>query len=126
MDNNLLLKKNKMPRQPIIGEQIYVPTSLYVYWGQDDFSGGKATINKIEHNDNLPKNHCNYTMVGIKERLGTMYNWSVLLEKQKELKERFGNQISHPDPDIRPEFNDSEADWKVASTGDGTWKGTTR
>jgi hypothetical protein len=101
-----------MKREPIIGEKIYVPTSLYVYRGKDDFEGGIATINKIEYSKHLSKNDINYTMVGIEGRPGCMYNWKSLLEEQKELKKRFGEQIAHPDPDYREEFNQPDADWK--------------
>ncbi len=100
-------------RQPIKGEKIYVPTSLHVYRGEDDFQGGLATIDKVEYSDHLPKDHCNYTMVGIKERKNTMYNWLGLLEKQEELEARFGEQLAHPDPDYRSEFNQPDADWKT-------------
>ena len=100
------------PLSPKVGDKIYVPTSLYVYHGEDDFAGGIATINKVELSKTLPPDHYNYTMVGIEERPGTLYNWLPLQEKQEELKERYGDQIAHPDPDDRPEFNDDEADWK--------------
>jgi hypothetical protein len=98
--------------QPVIGQKIYVPSSLYVYRGQDDFAGGIATINKIEKSDFLPPDHYNYLMVGIAERPGSMYNWRPLLERQEELKKMYGDQIAHPDPDDRPEFNDYNADWR--------------
>lgn len=97
--------------EPVIGQKIYVPTSLYVYRGADDFAGGIATINKIEKSESLPHDHYNYIMVGITERPGTMYNWRPLLERQEELKKMFGDEIAHPDPDDRPEFNDGNADW---------------
>lgn len=97
--------------EPVIGQKIYVPTSLYVYRGMDDFAGGIATINKIEKSKTLPPDHYNYMSVGIVERPGTLYNWRPLLERQEELKKMFGDEIAHPDPDDRPEFNDGNADW---------------
>lgn len=97
--------------QPFTGQKIYVPTSLYVYRGEDDFAGGLATINKIEKADFLPSDHYNYLSVGITERPGTMYNWRPLLERQEELKKMFGDEVCHPDPDLSPEFNDDNADW---------------
>jgi hypothetical protein len=90
------MKKNKK-EEPYVGQKIYVPTSLYLSHGLDDFEGGIATITKIEKDYNL--------MVGIKEQPGTLYNWKYLLEKQEELKKRFGKRKAHPDPDDRPEFN---------------------
>lgn len=97
---------------PKVGEKIYVPSSLYVYRGRDDFAGGIATISKVELNKfgNGPDKP-NYCFVNIEERPGVGYNWRSLEEEQKKLKELYGDQIAHPDPDDRPEFNDSEADW---------------
>jgi len=86
-------------RKPEIGEKIYVPTSLYIGHGEDDFSGGLATIDEIEYSDHLPEDHFNYTMVGIKERNGTMYNWLYLFENQDKWAEEYKGQIAHPDPD---------------------------
>lgn len=102
------MKTNK----PKEGQKIYVGTSLYVYRGEDDFIGGVATIDKIEYSTHLPKGHYNYTMVGIKEQPGTMYNWNHLLEEQDKWKKEFGKKKAHPDPDLRSEFNDDNADWK--------------
>jgi hypothetical protein len=99
-------------KEPELEQKIYVPSALYVYRGADDFAGGLATIDRIEHNSNLPKDHVNHTMVGIKERPSTMYNWNVLLNEQEELAKEYAGQIAHPDPDYREEFNDDEADWK--------------
>jgi hypothetical protein len=96
-----------MKKEPVIGEKIYVPEVSYVYRGEDDFAGGIAIINKIEHDfihDLL--------MIGIEGRPGVMYNWHYLSKDQKKLKKEFGEQIAHPDPDYREEFNQPNADWK--------------
>jgi hypothetical protein len=106
------LKNQPKVTQPVIGQKIYVPSSLYVYRGEDDFAGGIATINKIEKSKTLPEDHYNYLMIGITERPGSMYNWRPLLERQEELQKMYGDQIAHPDPDDRPEFNDDNADWR--------------
>lgn len=106
------LKNQPKVTEPVIGQKIYVPSSLYVYRGEDDFAGGIATINKIEKSPWLPEDHYNYLMVGIAERPGSMYNWRPLLERQEELQKMYADQIAHPDPDDRPEFNDDNADWR--------------
>jgi hypothetical protein len=90
-------KENKM--KPVIGQIIYVPSNFYIDRGEDDFVGGLATINKIEYHDFLPVDHINYCMVGIENRPGHMYNWKILIKQQEELKIRFGNNKSYPDPD---------------------------
>lgn len=102
-----------MNKEPKIGQKIYVQTSLYVYRGRDDFTGGIATISKIEHDDDLPKDHRNYTMIGIEERESTMYNWKVLLKEQEELKKEYGDQIAHPNPDYDEDVNCPDADWQT-------------
>lgn len=91
-------------------EKIYVPSSLYVYRGKDDFAGGIATISNVKIEGYSPDNP-NYCFVVIEERPGTRYNWYLLEKDQERLKEMYGDQIAHPDPDDREEFNDSEADW---------------
>jgi hypothetical protein len=101
-----------MKREPKINEQIYVPTSLHVYRGFDDYIGGLATITDIEYKKHLPKDHYNYCFVEINNIKGSTYNWNYLLEQQESLKEQFGNQVAYPDPDLRPEFNDDEEGWR--------------
>lgn len=101
-------------RIPKVGEKIYVPGAMYVYRGEDDFAGGIATISKVEVEVDRDDNSLDmpiYCFVHIEERPGTGYNWALLENEQERLKDLFGDQIAHPDPDDRPEFNDSEADW---------------
>lgn len=100
---------------PKIGEKIYVPSSYYVYRGEDDFDGGIATISKVDISKTLPLNHINSIMIGIEERKSTMYNYKSLIDEQDELKIQFGNQIAKPNPDLTPDFNDGEADWKYVN-----------
>jgi hypothetical protein len=96
--------KNSLEHQPPVrtptkGEKIYVPTAWYIDHGEDDFEGGVATIKDIHLNKHLPDHHVNYMMVSIEERPGTQYNWRNLLEHQEEWKDRYKDQIAHPDPD---------------------------
>ena len=97
--------KTKKKKEPYVGQKIYVDTDLYLSHGLDDFEGGIAVISKVVKDPDLPKNHHNHLMVGIKERPGTLYNWRYLKEKQEQLKERFKENKAHPIPDDRPEFN---------------------
>ncbi|HOG38261.1 MAG TPA: hypothetical protein PLD95_02200 [bacterium] len=90
---------------PQPGDKIYVPTSLYLGHGMDDFVGGLATVSKVETCDDLPEDHYNHYMIEIEERPGTSYNLRYLLEYQNEWEEKYGDAIAHPDPDDRPEFN---------------------
>lgn len=94
------LKSKKQYIEPKIGDTIYIGSSFYISHGEDDFKGGKCIINKIEFSKYFPKEHCNYCMIGIEENPGSMYNYSYLLTQQDKLKERFGNDKGHPDPDI--------------------------
>jgi hypothetical protein len=96
------MKKNPEPK---VGQKIYIPTSLYLSHGMDDFIGGVAKIKEIHKSNFLPVDHCNYLMVEVEENPGTSYNWLSLLEEQDKLKREFGRKKAHPDPDDRPEFN---------------------
>lgn len=93
---------------PEIGDQIYVPTTIYGFRGKEDFIGGVATIDRVELMDNLPADHPNYCSVGIKGRPGHLYGWSVLAERQEELRAQFGDQAAYPDPDDSPDCNHDE------------------
>jgi len=105
------MAKNKI-KEPKIGDKIYVPSSYYVYRGEDDFEGGLAIINKIEISKHLPKDHCNSIMVGIEGKHSTMYNYQYLLEQQDELEKEYKGQVAHANPDLRSEFNQPNADWR--------------
>lgn len=98
--------------KPVKGQDIYVPTSLHVYRGKDDFIGGLATISEVIINPKLPEGHVNQIMIKIEEEPNTQYNWKLLLEKQERLKERFGDKRAHPDPELREQFNQPDKDWK--------------
>ncbi len=98
--------------KPKMDQSIYVPSSFYVYRGEDDFAGGLATINKIEYSSHLPEDHVNYIMVGIKERPESLYNWKNLLKDQEKLAKEFKNAKAQPDPDYSPQFNNPNEGWK--------------
>ena len=98
------MKKLKK-RLPVVGEDIYIPTSLHVYRGKDDFEGGLCKISKIIKSDFLPEDHYNYLMIIVEEEPQSEHNWNYLLEHQEEWKKRFGNERGHSDPDYREEFN---------------------
>lgn len=101
-----------MIKEPKIGDKIYVPSESFLYRGEDDFSGGLATINRIERSDFLPKTDPNYLMVGIEERRATMYNYKTLAKEQNRLKKEYRGRVAHSSPDLRPEFNQPDADWR--------------
>ena len=98
---------------PEKGDKIYIPSSLHVYRGEDDIAGGLATIDEVFPIDFLPKDHINYWSVSLEE-VGphTQYNWRILMEKQEELEKTYKNEVAHPDPDYREEFNQPDADWR--------------
>ena len=62
-----------------VGDDIYVPTSLYLSHGEDDFHGGLCKIIGIgeEHG---------WKWVRVKERPTTKYGYDGLIEEQKKLK----------------------------------------
>ena len=98
--------------KPKIGDKIYIPSALHMYRGRDDVRGGLATISEVKISRSLPKNHMNSIFIKVEEVPTTSYNWNILMTKQDGLKEMFGDQVARPDPDDRPEFNQTSADWK--------------
>jgi hypothetical protein len=92
------LTEGKHPA-PRVGDDVYVPSSLFLTHGEDDFAGGLCRIVAIhEHTGGL--------FVEVEEDPGTHHNWAYLRENQKELRERYGDRRGHSDPDYRPEFNE--------------------
>lgn len=86
-----------------VGETIYVDTSLYLSHGADDFCGGKAKIDKVFQS---MSGGIMTTFITVEEHPGTRYNWGqILSKKQEKLAEQFGEEVAHPDPDYREEFN---------------------
>ncbi len=101
----------EFPRYPMpqIGQDVYIPTSLYLYHGVDDFSGGLCRIIGIKEDMSGGRK---IPFVEVDERRSHWYNWEILMEQQEELRKRHGNRRGYPDPDYRSEFNDMGADWK--------------
>jgi hypothetical protein len=84
--------------RPRVGQWIYIPSSLYLSHGLDDIAGGRARILKV-------KFEYGKYWVEVEQDPGTQYSWPSLLEEQPKLREQYGDEIAHPDPDSRPEFN---------------------
>lgn len=89
-------------QKPVIGQQAYIPTQLYMTHGEDDFLGGLATIKSVGEGDG-----CN-VLVEFEEQLGSHWNWPYLLAHQDEWRETYGERRAEPFPDHRPEFNQSD------------------
>jgi hypothetical protein len=95
---------------PKVGDKIYVPTTLYVTHGMDDFIGGICTVAGVRLNDNPEEG---VAFVSIEEEPGQWYNWDTYLAPNQEIwKAEFGDQTGHLQPDPRPEFNEeSDEPW---------------
>ncbi|WZE63544.1 hypothetical protein PANI_CDS0024 [Maribacter phage Panino] len=94
-----------MRKQPEIGQEIYIPSELYLGHGADDVQGGKTTITDIHESEHLPEEHTNYLFVSVEGLPSRRYNWYWLSQEQEELKAQHGDQKAKPEPDNRPEFN---------------------
>lgn len=90
-------------RDPRAGDEIYLPSALYLGHGRDDRIGGLAEVDEVTTGMSAGQPAL---FVRCKEHPTCRYNWAGLKPVQKELRERFGDQRSHPDPDMRPEFNE--------------------
>jgi hypothetical protein len=80
---------------PKVGDQIYVPTALYIDHGWDDMHGGLATVSWVGE-------QWGSTCVRVQEFPGTTYTWDYLYEDQEELEKEFGTSRAHPCPDTAP------------------------
>ena len=86
-----------------MGEDIYVDSAYFLDHGQDDREGGLARIIKIWEVE------CNgeiHHRLEVEEFPGLSYGWEFdLADQQRKLKERFGLQRAHLNPDSRHQFN---------------------
>lgn len=83
----------KDPPAPKVGDKIYVPSSMSISHGSDDFAGGIATVKRVYK-------YCNQVFVDIEEG-DRGYNWSQIIgPDQAKLKKEYGKRKAHPDPDI--------------------------
>jgi hypothetical protein len=90
-------------RPPEVGARIVVPSSYYIDHGEDDFTGGMATVAAISY-DALCGNAYNRLMVEIKERPGWSKNWYRLIEDEEKNLETYGDQEAHEDPEPGTEW----------------------
>jgi len=88
---------------PSVGQEIYVPSALYLSHGRDDILGGRTTVTKVvaeKHGDRIVHG------IQVKGFPNETYYWeNGLMQQQEELRQRFGDQLARPDPDEREEFN---------------------
>jgi len=96
-------------RDPMLGEPIYLPTSLHVYRGMDDFEGGLCTITRIKEGVSAGKS---VPFVQVKENLGLWYNWNHLVDNQDTWKKKYEGKRGIITPDFRRKYNYAEADWR--------------
>jgi hypothetical protein len=87
---------------PEVGDDIYARTSLSLSHGRDDFIGGLAKVRRVFSGMSAGKQ---VPFVELEERPGWESNWLFLAGEQERLREQFGENRAHPDPDLRPEFN---------------------
>ena len=86
----------------MIGQDVYVPSSLHLTHGVDDFAGGLCRVVRID-TDMSP---VEIPFVEVEEDPGTLHNWHYLMENQDEWRDRYGDRRGRHDPDFRPEFNE--------------------
>lgn len=89
---------------PKVGDKIYVDSHGFIGHGEDDVQGGLATVVTSELGMSGGKM---VPFVTVAEYPGVSYNWEFLAELQAELKEEFGDEVAHPDPD----YNDYGERW---------------
>lgn len=85
--------KDKPPR---IGELIYLPTSLYIDHGEDDFRGGLCEVCRVERSISAFQDTW---FVVVKERPGYSLNWEILAENQEKYASEYGTRRGFCDSD---------------------------
>ncbi|HEU0305321.1 MAG TPA: hypothetical protein VFR32_12145 [Gaiellaceae bacterium] len=88
-----------MASAPHVGEDVYVPSSLHVTHGVDDFRGGLCRVVAV-------RELLGSVYVEVEEDPVTLHGWAYLEPLQDELRFRYGDERGRPDPDRRPEFNE--------------------
>ena len=78
---------------PKVGSKIYVESSYYIDHGEDDVTGGLATVKTVTRQKD--GNHS----ISVKEIFGEFYWEAHLAPLQAELKKEFGKNRAHPSPD---------------------------
>jgi hypothetical protein len=86
------------------GDVIYIGTELYIGHGRDDFRGGLAEVSEFLEQKSAGRPT---PFVRVVQQSDTLHNWKLLAAEQKKLRHEHGTTWAHPDPDYRPEFNDS-------------------
>lgn len=84
---------------PKVGDELYVPTKLYLSRGCDDVLGGRAKVCKVEIKLSI-------TWVYVEEHPGHGYNWEFLQADQEKLRLEYGDQRARPNPDNDPSANE--------------------
>lgn len=97
-------KKNEQPLLPKIGNDIYVETILHLSHGRDDVFGGMAKVTLVE-TEIINNELIHFISV---DAIPGRFNWEqYLAPMQGALRKKFGQNRAHPDPDDRPQFNES-------------------
>ena len=94
------LHMNKMHEgrnPPKVGDDIYVPTRMYIDHGEDDVDGGLAEVIKVELSMSAGDPKCPF--VTVKEHPNSSYNWKCLMEEQDDLKKEFKKRRAKVNPD---------------------------
>jgi hypothetical protein len=87
---------------PQPGDIIYINSSLFIEYGEDDVTGGLAIVIEVEER---PSNGRMVPFVRVEEDPESWYNWEHLEPQQQELENYFGESWAYAEPDFRPEFN---------------------
>jgi len=93
-----MYKMKKEKKKFKVGDSIYIPTSLYLSHGEDDFDGGLCKI--IEIGEKF-----GWKWIRVKENPSSQHSYDYLLEGQEKWKKEYGNRKGKRSPDYSPQFN---------------------
>jgi len=103
-----ILKKKFEPgsideRKPEVGEEIYIPTALYLTHGVDDFLGGLCRIIRVKVGISAGKKTY---FIEVEEDPDNLHNWRYILENQERWRREYKDRGGRKNPDLRREFNE--------------------
>lgn len=82
--------KNEKEKLPKVGDIVYVPSEVYMQYGDDDLYGGKAKVWRVIDDGKD-------VWVVVEVYPGSKYNWKELKADQEYLKNKFGENWATKD-----------------------------
>ena len=88
---------------PVLGQDIYMKTSVFIGHGEDDFDGGLCKISYIDNKFNPKETNKiwqgNSITIEVEENAGWRNNWFYIMDHQEEWSKEYGKRRGKMNPD---------------------------